>query len=500
MNQKKFGVILSYLAQVISIATALLYTPVMLRILGQSEYGLYQLVASVVAYLSLLGLGFSASYLRFYSKYKAEENEIEIARVNGMFLTIFLIIALLCVVCGTFMCINIRSIFADGLTEAEYSKARILMMILVVNMAVSFPNNVFDCIITAHEKFIFQKLLNVLQVLLNPFLALPLLLLGYGSIGMVCVTTGLTITKCISNIIFCILKLKTRFLFRNFKFSVFKEMWAFTFFIFLNSIIEQINWNVDKFLLGRFLGTIVVSIYAVGSQINNMYMQLSGAIAGVFAPQVYKIVSTSNDKNQLSDLFIKIGRIQAILMFLIVSGFALFGKNFISLWVGEEYAISYYVVLILMIPATIPQIQNIGIEIQRAQNRHQVRSIVYAALSVGNLIISIPLSMKYGAIGAAVGTGIALIVGNVIFMNWYYNYGLGLDITRFWKSISTFVLPIAFSFAVGILIKKVLSQNSWFFFCCSICMYSLVYFIFFYILGMNEYEKNLVHGFAKRIM
>ena len=69
----------------------------MLRLLGQSEYGLYQLVYSVVSYLSLLSLGFSSSYMRFYSRYKVENNEDEVARLNGMFLLIFMFLSVVCI-------------------------------------------------------------------------------------------------------------------------------------------------------------------------------------------------------------------------------------------------------------------------------------------------------------------------------------------------------------------------------------------------------------------
>ena len=89
INQKKAGVILSYVGQFAKILISIIYTPIMLRLLGQSEYGLYQLVYSVVSYLSLLSLGFSSSYMRFYSRYKAQKDEDGVARLNGMFLLIF---------------------------------------------------------------------------------------------------------------------------------------------------------------------------------------------------------------------------------------------------------------------------------------------------------------------------------------------------------------------------------------------------------------------------
>lgn len=195
INQRKAGVILSYAGEIVKILVNLVYTPIMLRLLGQSEYGLYQLVYSVVSYLSLLSLGFGSSYLRFYSRYKAQNDEDGVAKLNGMFILIFCSISVICILCGTVMVRNIRTIFGTGLTESEYATAKVLMELLIINLALTFPNSVFNCSITAHEKFLFQKLLILLQNLFSPFLTLPLLIMGYGSIGMVSVTTLLTFGK-----------------------------------------------------------------------------------------------------------------------------------------------------------------------------------------------------------------------------------------------------------------------------------------------------------------
>src|SRR5699024_10340785 len=149
-------------------------------------------------------------------------------------MTIFMAIAVICVLCGSVMIGNIKLIFSDGLTPQEYPTARILMGLMVFNLALTFPNSVFDAFTSAHERFFFQKMLTVFQNLLNPFLALPLLLLGYGSVGMVCVTTFLTVSKLAMNVWFSLKKLHVRFIFNGFRFGLLKEMWVFTFFIFLN--------------------------------------------------------------------------------------------------------------------------------------------------------------------------------------------------------------------------------------------------------------------------
>ena len=157
VNQRRSGVLLSYISQAVHIVVNLLYTPIMLRLLGQSEYGLYQLVYSVVSYLGLLSMGFGNSYLRYYSRYKEKNDEYGVARLNGMFMTSFLTIALICVICGGIMVGNIRHIFESGLTDEEYVIASILMKLLVLNMAITFPNSVFNCYITSQEEFVFQK-------------------------------------------------------------------------------------------------------------------------------------------------------------------------------------------------------------------------------------------------------------------------------------------------------------------------------------------------------
>ena len=494
MSQRKSGVILSYLSQAIQILSGLVYTPIMLRILGQSEYGLYQLVYSVVSYLSLLSFGFTASYMRFYSRAKAKDDENEVNRLNGMFLLIFMVIAGICLVCGVVMVNNIQSIFSNGLTEDEYGTAKILMSLMVFNLALTFPNSVFDAFTSAHERFLFQKLLVVLQNLLNPFLALPLLLLGYGSIGMVCVTTFLTVSKLSVNIWYSLKKLHIKFCFQGFEFNLLKEMWAFTFFIFLNQIIDQVNWSVDKFLLGRFAGTTAVAIYGLGGQINTMYLQFSTSISNVFVPKVNKIVATSDDNTELTRLFTKIGRIQFIILSLIFTGYIFFGKQFMVFWGGAGYINSYHVALWLILPVTVPLIQNLGIEIQRAKNMHKTRSVVYFLIAICNVGISIPLIKHFGPVGAAIGTAISIFAGNIVFMNWYYHKRIGLDMVYFWSNIFKFIPGLIAPCFFGIVVKMLISIKSILPMIILMLMYCVIFSISMYLFGFNMEERKMVNN------
>ena len=191
VNQLKAGVVLSYLSQGLSILIGLLYTPVMLRLLGQSQYGLYQLSASVISYLGLLSLGFGSSYVRYYARYKIQGDTKGIAKLNGMFMTIFIVIGVISALAGSVLIANIETMFRGSLTGGELETARILMIFMVFNLAVSFPGSVFSSYITANEQYVFQRAVTILSNVLNPFLSIPLLLLGCRSIRRVHLQFGL---------------------------------------------------------------------------------------------------------------------------------------------------------------------------------------------------------------------------------------------------------------------------------------------------------------------
>lgn len=284
---------------------------------------------------------------------------------------------------------------------------------------------------TSHERFLLQRLLRVLQYLFNPFITLPLLIMGYGSVAMVLVTTGLTIAKLIASIIYCVRNLHIKMRFKNFQLGLLKEMWVFTFFIFINMIVDQVNWSVDKFLLGRFSGTIAVAVYGVGSQLNNMYLQVSTAISNVFVPQVNKLVVEENDDTALTKAFHKSWTSSVYCVITDCNGIHFPWKRIYFFMGCENYIESYAITLLLIVPVTIPLIQNLGIEIQRAKNLHRVRSVVYLCIAISNVLISIPFIKIWGPSGAALGTAISLIVGNIIFMNIYYQKRIGLDILYF---------------------------------------------------------------------
>ena len=329
---------------------------------------------------------------------------------------------------------------------------------------------------------------------------LVLLNFGYKSIALVVLNTVFNIGTLVINYIYCKKNLNIKLKFGKLDTKLLKEIMAYSVWIFLNSIMDKINWNVDQFILGTICGTTVVAIYSVASQLNQMYLNFSIAIAGVMLPKVAKMEEQNASDEEFSHVFIQTGRIQYIVMALIMSGFLLYGQEFINIvWVGPEYSQTYIIACILMLPLTIPLIQNVGLNIIQAKNQYKFRVIVLFIFSIFNLIISIFLSKLYGGIGAAIGTSLSIICGQIIFMNIFYYKKTHIDIPKFWKNILKMSVSVVIAFVIAIELKRLIPISNTLQLIIQILVYVVIYVIMMWKFGTNQYEKKLFSKIIKKI-
>lgn len=500
INHLKLGAALSYVIIFLDIIIGIAYVPFLTTMLGQSEYGLYSLVASIISYLTVLDLGFGNAITIYTAKYLAKNDKEQEQKLHGMFLVIYTIIGLVAGVIGLMLKANVNTLFGDTMTGTELETAKVLMSVLTFNLVVTFPFSIFSSIITAYEKFVFSKLVNIFRILLTPLMMIPLLLNGHKSIALVCVITGLNISCLFINMFYCLKYLKIKLKFKGFDFKLLGEIFAYSFFIFLNVIIDKINWSVDNFILATLKGTVQVAIYAVAAQFNNIYLMFSTAISGVLLPKITKMEMNKASDEEFTNLFIKVGRIQYLILGLIITGFIIFGKKFITLLYGGEYITSYYIACILMIPVTLPLLQNVGLSILQAKNKYKYRVLMLFGIAILNVIISVPLARLYGGIGSAIGTAISFAIGHILIMNVYYHKKIHINIIKFLKEILKMSMPVVLTFGVGVIFYDKINESSVVAYVSEIVLYTIIYVLAMWNLGMNEYEKNFVKSTVNKVL
>lgn len=493
VNQLKAGALLNYIVILLNLVVGLLYTPFMLRMMGQSEYGLYSLVASIISYLTVLDLGIGNAVIRYTAKYRAEGKHKEQYEMFGMFLMIHFIIGMISLVVGFVVYFNIDNLFGDTMTIVELNHARIMMLIMIFNLVFTFPMSIFGSIITAYEHFIFPKVVNITRTFLNTAIMIVLLTMGYKAIAMVVLMTIFNVISLTLNYIYCKQKLHVKILFGHFEWDFIKEVAIYSFWILLSVLMDRIYWSTGQFVLGAVSGTIAVSIFAVAIQLEGMYMMFSSAIVSVFLPKVTGMVAKGNNTREISDLFIRTGRIQSIIMSIVLFGFIVFGQQFVVLWAGEDYSNAYIMAVIIFVALYIPVIQNLAITILQARNQMKFRSLLYIIIALLALIAEFLLAKRYGGIGCAIAISGALILGQGIIMNIYYKRKQSLDVLSFWAQILKMnVIPMIISVFFFYLTRYVYEIDSWNKLFIGVLSYTFVYIPLCFKFCMNHYERNLI--------
>ena len=493
-NQRKLGILLSYLNIALHAVIGFLYVPILLHFIGKSEYGLYQLMGSLIAYFSIMDFGLSAAVIRFYAKYKALKDSIGMENILAISVRGYGAVTVLALAIG-FVCYGFLDvIFAGSMTVSEVNEAKQIFLLLLLNIVITLSTMVFRSVINAHERFFFLKGMETIQLVMQPILVVLVLQHHPSAFSVAAVQTVLNLLLSGARVYYCFHDLHVKIHFHYWNPELFSEFKKLALSVFVVTLIDQVFWKTNQIILGIISGTVAVAVYSIASLIYMNYMALSTAISGVYLPHVTGMVARKEPISNLSELFIQIGRWQYYLLALVATGFIIFGKQFIALWAGPGFEDSYIITLLIILPFTVDLIQNIGLAIMQAMNRYDFRARIYFVTGVLNLLLAIPLGIKFGGIGCAVATAISMIVGNGFIMNWYYAKEIHLAIDSFWKQIGKISFVVTGCLGVGGLINAYLwPRGNILLFGLKILGYTIMYISAIYLMAMNQTEKNKIN-------
>lgn len=492
MNQRKAGMLLSYLHIFVSNTISIIYTPYMLQMMGQSEYGLTGTASSFISFLSILSFGVGGAYIRFNTRYRAENDREGEKQLNGMFLTVFSCLALL-VMIGGIGCVALAGhLVEETFTATELFKLRVILVLLTINMMITFIFNVVMMALQSYEKYLVLRVVALVTSIATPIINIIALKLGGRAITITAISLAISIVCYIFYFFYARKVIQLEFSFKGFHKDVIKEIFIFSGFLFLNSITDQITFSTDNIVLSAVKGTSAVAIYAVGANFRGYFQQFSFAISSVFSPSVNLMIAKNQTMQEVDNLFIRIGRIQFYVISLVLIGYMSIGENFVRIWAGEEYGDAFYIGLILMLSVCVPSFQNVGLEIQKAVNKHKARSIVYFLVALLNIALTIPFAQRWGGIGAASATLITTFFGYVVFMNYYYWKHIGLNIPAFWKSIASIFPGLFVPGVAGYLINRFGRHDSFGDILLSALVICFLFGISVWLFSMNKYERNLI--------
>lgn len=442
INQRRAGAVLSYVALIVNALTTFIYTPLILSFLTASEYGVYQLIGSIIAYLGVMDMGLSTTLSRFYVETSVKEDKSHVENLLAMAAVIYGVLTALSLAVGIGFDLLLPALFGNSFTTSELELAHQMMLLVLANCVVVLPGNYFLAVINANERFVFARTLRIVRYLLQFAGVIAVLELGQGAIGVLAVQVMLNLVTDVAYIVYYRGKLHVRAKLHYWDKKLLLHIFSFSGYILLNMVFDQIFWKTGQVVLGAVVSATAVGVYGIATQlITSGYMEVSSGVTSVFLPKLTAMSAKTDDMTEINGLFDRIGHIQALLVWGICAGFASIGQEFIYVWAGPEYGEAFWATLILMLGLNVALVQNLGISVLQAKDKQGFRAIVYIVIAVLDLLVSIPVSAEFGVIGCAVTAAVFLFIGTGPIMNWYYHTKIGIDIPEFWHEVLPVIVP-----------------------------------------------------------
>lgn len=497
MNNKqiKLGSIISYFTIFLNIILGLIYTPWILHQIGSSNYGLYTLASSLIA-MFLLDFGMSAAVSRFISNFRAQNNFSGVNAFIGLAIQFYAVVCFILSIIMIFIYCNIGKIYSS-LTIDEMQVFRIVFIITAFFVIICFPVNLANGVLNAFEQYIWLKGADVVNKIGVVIVTMVALLSGGGIYTLVFING---ICNLLSFIFKCIIiKYKTPVCpsFRTKEEVSFAQILSFSTWTTVSTISQQMIFNMIPSILAIVVDTMAVTLYGFANVIEGYVYTITEAINGLFMPSVSRLIINDDDAKNVLPLMIKVGRINQSIVSLLLIGLTVLGREFVRLWVGEEFSALFYCIMFLSLPYLISASQQIANTSVVVMNKIKFSAIINLITGLINLGASYFVAQRYGVIGVCLVTCIVFLL-RTICLNVIYKYVLKIDIVIFFKECHLKMLPgLILSFAISYVAVKFIPLNEdgmigWIYLGIKSVIISCIYCVIMWMLVWNPFEKNLI--------
>ncbi len=368
------------------------------RVLGPSDKGVFNFFVIIVSIsISVFQFGFGAGSLYSISSEKFKIKEVFLTSLITTFFIGFLTSSIIVL----FFWLEWIPIFSKNIKTNKF----ILLMILPI---IESMYRVVVQLLTGSSLFGIVNRVNLLNAGLFLMLLLALYIVNRFTLEFVLFVYLFQRTIVfIGFLTVVIIKIRpvvdVNLKYANFCFSYGLKSWV-------GNISNQANAKMDQVLIGFFLTSGALGVYNVGYSIINY---LETGFTGFHKVFFNKVAQFKDEKLRLS-FFLQMHRIMLVICVFISIAMALLSKYFIVVIYGNDYADSYYVILILLV-GVIPYFSTRRM-VQKffsAKGQPFTASMIEIVTSVSGLLLYVVLIPYYGMLGAASATSIAFLIGTV---------------------------------------------------------------------------------------
>lgn len=406
------GTITKYLLLAVNIGTGVFLMPFTVAHLGKAQYGLWMLVASATYYFGLLDLGYGNGIVRDIVDADAHDDIARVNRIVSTFFCVYLAIGVAaCVGCAGLIAFAIPRF--PNLSPGDVRTAQVVLAILGARIALGYPMTVFGAVTNSRQRFVLNNSIAMVLVALNAIVTYVVLTAGGGLIALVAWTTAVSAVGYAGYAwsawhVFPPLAIRPSLFSRH----EWRQVTSFSSFLFVISLGSQISFNVDNVVVGAYLGTSIVAVYAVAARLSEYQRRVCDQFSGMLFPVVVGL-GARGDRAGLRAALVDGTRVSVLLAAGVTTCLVGFGRPLIVHWMGAGFDGSVAPFYVLAAVGVVMVSHAAQSNVLLATGGHRLVAGIWIVEGAANLALSLLLVRPLGTTGVALGTLLPMVVGHL---------------------------------------------------------------------------------------
>lgn len=397
-----------YITVMIELVLGLVMLPFNTRYLGPSDYGLWMLAASIVAYFPVLDLGYGGAMDRFVAHYRARRNAAAINEIASTLIVVFSGMGLVAFALAAAIAWNLGTFF--NLSPEQASAGGIVLLLVAAQLAFGLPFAVFGAVVNGFQRTYLNSFVGSAVAIAVAAVNVAVLLAGWGLIELVAAMTATRLLGYIAYrlnayLTFPLLRIRPS-LFRT---SRLKEVTRFSVYMLIQNVSQKVNYATDPIVIAAVLTTGFVAIWTVAQRLADVVLRLTNQLNEVLFPVVVDCDATRRD-DRLRDLLVQGTRLSLATTFPIAGALALLAEPVVLAWTGPEYRDAARIVEILMIVQVVRVGTATASTVLQGAGHHRLLALSNVVASAVNVGLSILLIRSFGLPGVAFATLLPVMV------------------------------------------------------------------------------------------
>jgi O-antigen/teichoic acid export membrane protein len=398
----KRNVLASWFAHGVSIVIGFFLMPYVVGVLGDKTYGSWVFINSMASYAGLLYFGFGDTISRYVAKYHGEKNPQRINEIVSLILAIYLVMGAVAFLIGCGLCA--AAPYLTSWEGAELHEIRLTMLVLSLNVTAGLAGSAFGGVLMGLRRFDLERGVSFCSDLARLALILVFLRQEWGLLTIALIYFAITVAENLAYVVlafWCLPELRVRI--ADLSYATFKECSSFSTMAFLNAIAYQMTNVTDSVVIGFTMGTDKIVPYYIALRLTQFIKQPIDKVAQICMPTAGAL-SGQTERHKLQKLVLRAYGMVLLLSAGMFLGAWYFGGAVIHAWMGEGYAESHHILVILLaaqmvaLPCGVLRAFLFGMGSVRAP------AVLYLIEAVCNLGLSLVLVQFWGLSGVAWGT------------------------------------------------------------------------------------------------